>query len=72
MIHVGAPCSAPEILRKIPESVGMTDPSGFLKVDKNSLQHTKFPNIFGIGDCTNAPTSKTAAGVGKNLILKIS
>lgn len=34
-------------------------------VDKETLQHKKYPNIFGIGDCTNLPTSKTAAAVGK-------
>ncbi len=25
-----------------------------------------FPNIFGIGDCINAPCAKTAAAVGKS------
>ena len=25
----------------------------------------RYPNIFGIGDCTNVPTSKTAAAIGE-------
>lgn len=43
----------------------LADAAGWLDVDKNTLQSTKFSNIFGIGDCTNCPTSKTAAAVGK-------
>lgn len=32
-----------------------------MDVNKETLQHTKYANVFGIGDCTNIPTSKTAA-----------
>lgn len=39
----------------------LSDSTGFLDVNKASLQHTKYPNVFGLGDCTNVPTSKTAA-----------
>lgn len=60
MLHVCPPMSAPAVLRKCPE---LTDASGYLSVDKNTLQHTKYKNVFGIGDCTNLPTSKTAAAV---------
>lgn len=41
----------------------LADPTGFVDVSKDTLQHNKFPNVFGIGDCTNLPTSKTAAAV---------
>lgn len=40
------------------------DDAGYLDIDKNTLRHNFFPNIFGIGDCTSLPTSKTAAAVG--------
>ena len=43
----------------------LSDQAGFLNVHKETLQHVKYKNIFGIGDCTNAPTSKTAAAVGQ-------
>ena len=39
----------------------LADPNGFVNVNKETLQHVKYPNIFALGDCTNAPTSKTAA-----------
>ena len=42
---------------------GLADPAGYLDVNKFSLQHTKYPNVWGIGDCTNTPNSKTAAAV---------
>jgi len=60
MLHVAPPTSPPDSLRQCKELV---DEAGFLNVNKLTLQHSKYPNIFGIGDCTNVPTSKTAAGV---------
>ncbi|CAF5132957.1 unnamed protein product, partial [Rotaria sp. Silwood1] len=48
----------------------LVDANGYVDVHKETLQHKKFPNIFAIGDCTNLPTSKTAAAVaGFNGIL---
>ncbi|CAL4061214.1 unnamed protein product, partial [Meganyctiphanes norvegica] len=60
MLHVTPPMSAPDVLKKCSL---LTDAMGFLNVNKQTLQHVDFPNIFGIGDCTSAPTAKTAAGV---------
>ena len=62
MLHVTPPMSAPDVLNK--ES-SLVDQAGFLDLNKETLQHKTFPNIWGIGDCTNLPTSKTAAAVGK-------
>jgi sulfide:quinone oxidoreductase len=39
---------------------------GWLEVDKFSLQHTRFPNVFGIGDINGTPRGKTAATVKKS------
>ena len=38
---------------------GLADSNGFLDVDPYTLQHKKYSNIFGLGDVTNVPTSKT-------------
>lgn len=59
MLHVTPPMSAPDVLKNSP----VADAAGWVDVDKETLQHKKFPNVFGIGDCTNLPTSKTAAAV---------
>lgn len=62
MLHVTPPMSSPSILRA---NKALTNEAGYLSVDRSTLQHTSFPNIFGIGDCTSLPTSKTAAAVGR-------
>ncbi|KAH0619981.1 hypothetical protein JD844_014462 [Phrynosoma platyrhinos] len=59
MLHVTPPMGPPEVLLNSPVS----DAAGWLDIDKETLQHKKYPNVFGIGDCTNLPTSKTAAAV---------
>lgn len=53
--------SPPDVLKTSP----VADSAGWVDVDKETLQHKKYPNVFGIGDCTNLPTSKTAAAVGR-------
>lgn len=62
-LHVTPPMSTPDVVRDSP----LVDAAGFVDVDKNTLQHKKYSNIFGIGDCTNAPTSKTAAAAGMTI-----
>ena len=64
MIHVTPPMSTPLPLRS---SQTLVDPNGFLDVNQYTLQHKRFPNIFGIGDCTNTPNGKTAAAVAGQL-----
>lgn len=59
MLHVTPPMSSPDVLKMSP----VADAAGWVDVDKETLQHKRFPNVFGIGDCTNLPTSKTAAAV---------
>uniref|UniRef100_A0A8C8TXE1 Sulfide quinone oxidoreductase n=1 Tax=Peromyscus maniculatus bairdii TaxID=230844 RepID=A0A8C8TXE1_PERMB len=59
MLHVTPPMSSPDVLKTSP----VADSAGWVDVDKETLQHKKYPNVFGIGDCTNLPTSKTAAAV---------
>lgn len=61
MLHVTPPMSSPDVLKTSP----VADSAGWVDVDKETLQHKKYPNVFGIGDCTNLPTSKTAAAVGR-------
>ncbi|MGG1658371.1 FAD-dependent oxidoreductase [Brevibacillus sp. NRS-1366] len=61
MIHVVPPMSAPDFIKQSPLASG----DGWLDVDKYTLQHKHFSNIFGVGDCTNLPTSKTGAAIRK-------
>lgn len=59
MIHITPPQSPPTF---IAES-GLGNEEGWLDVDQFTLQHKRYPNIFGLGDCIGTPNSKTAAAV---------
>ncbi|KIC91153.1 FAD/NAD(P)-binding oxidoreductase [Flavihumibacter sp. ZG627] len=61
MIHVVPPQSAPDFVKASP----LADAGGWVDVDKFTLQHTRYKNIFGIGDAMSAPNSKTGAAVRK-------
>jgi sulfide:quinone oxidoreductase len=61
MLHVSPPQSAPDFLKKSP----LADEAGWVSVDKGTLQHTKYPNVFSCGDCSNLPTARTGAAIRK-------
>ncbi|XP_073981691.1 sulfide quinone oxidoreductase isoform X2 [Rhodnius prolixus] len=60
MLHVTPPMGPPAVMQSHPDFV---DHAGFLRVNKSTLKHDYYPNVYGLGDCTNLPTSKTAAAV---------
>lgn len=57
ILHVVPPMFPPKCLQESK----LSNSAGFLEVDKFTLQSTKYPNIFGIGDCLSSPNGKTAA-----------
>ncbi|HEX4881920.1 MAG TPA: FAD/NAD(P)-binding oxidoreductase [Porticoccaceae bacterium] len=59
LLHVVPPQSAPDFIKASP----LADASGWMSVDRHSLRHTTHENVFGLGDCTTTPNSKTAAAV---------
>jgi len=61
MIHVTPPMSAPDIIK----TSTLANAAGWVDVDKYTLQHPKYPNVFPIGDCSGLPTSKTGAAIRK-------
>jgi sulfide:quinone oxidoreductase len=61
MIHVTPPMGPMDPIK----TSDIADDNGWVAVDKYSLQSTKFPNVFGLGDCINAPCAKTGAAVRK-------
>jgi sulfide:quinone oxidoreductase len=44
-------------------SSGLGDDLNFVPVNKNTLQHEKYPNIFALGDAAALPTSKAGSVV---------
>lgn len=61
MIHVTPPMSSPDFIAHSP----LADGHGWVNVDKFTLQHVQYPNVFSLGDCSSLPTSKTGAAVRK-------
>jgi len=61
MIHVTPPQSSPDFVKNSP----LANKEGWVEVDKLTLQHVRFPNVFGIGDASSLPTSKTGAAIRK-------
>ncbi|EDW68673.1 sulfide:quinone oxidoreductase, mitochondrial [Drosophila virilis] len=58
MLHAVPPMSAPEALTRCKQLI---NEAGFVSVDQSTLQHTKYKNVFAIGDSSGSPNSKTAA-----------
>lgn len=65
MMHLAPPQTAPDFIKnsKIAHSVGAS--AGWVNVDKNSLQHPEYKNVFALGDVAALPTAKTGAAVRK-------
>lgn len=64
MCHAVPPQSAPDFIKKSP----LADPKntlGYVEINKNTMQHSRYSNVFALGDCTNAPCSKTGAAIRK-------
>ncbi len=61
MLHVTPPQSAPDFVKNSP----LANAAGWVDVDKYSLQHVMFKNIFSLGDASSLPTGKTGAAIRK-------
>ncbi len=61
MIHVTPPMGAPDFVK----SSALANPAGWVDVDKFTLRHPRFANVFALGDASSLPTSKTGAAIRK-------
>ena len=61
MLHVVPPQVAPQFLADSP----LAAQSGFTDVDQHTLQHIRYPNVFGLGDAGSMPNAKTMAAARK-------
>ncbi len=68
MIHVTPPMSAPDFVAHSE----LAGEGGWVDVDKHTLQHTRFANVYGIGDASSLPTSKTGAAIRKQAPVLVS
>lgn len=61
LLHVVPPQSAPDFIKRSP----LADSAGWVEVDKFTLQHLRFPDVFSLGDASSLPTSRTGAAIRK-------
>ena len=61
MIHVTPPQSAPDFIKESP----LSNDDGWVDVHKHTLQHTRYDNVFSLGDAAGTPNAKTGAAVRK-------
>jgi sulfide:quinone oxidoreductase len=59
LLHVTPPQIGLDFVRSSP----LANAAGWIEVDQGTLQHARYPNIFGLGDATSTPNAKTAAAV---------
>lgn len=59
LIHVTPPMGPLEV------QAPLGDAAGWVAVDRGSLRHERYPNVFALGDCSSLPTSKTGAAIRK-------
>ncbi len=64
VMHLVPPQSAPDWIKKSPLA-DAANPAGYVEIDKNSMQHVRYPNVFSLGDAGSSPNSKTGAAVRK-------
>ncbi len=67
-LHVTPPMRAPAFLKDSP----LAGEGGWVDVDKHTLRHVKYDNVYGLGDCTSTPNSKTAAAARSQTYVVVS
>ena len=64
MLHATPPQSAPDWVAGGPLA-DPANPFGYIDVDKHTMQHVRFPEVFAVGDAGSTPNSKTGAAIRK-------
>ena len=63
VLHAVPHQSAPDWITSSLLSTG--DVNGYVDIDKHTMQHTRHPNVFALGDAGSSPNSKTGAAIRK-------
>lgn len=63
LLHVTPPQSAPDFVKT--SKLAQAGEAGWVDVDKHTLQHVRYPNVFSLGDASSLPCSKTGAAIRK-------
>lgn len=69
VLHAVPPHQAPDFIRR--SSLADLDKSGqgWVTVNKKTLQHTAFANVFALGDVADTPNAKTGAAASRQALV---
>lgn len=67
LLHVVPPMSPPDFLTRGP----LVNAAGWVDVDKYTMQHVKYPDVWSLGDNSSLPTSRTGAAIRKQAPLLV-
>ncbi|KAF2394424.1 NAD(P)/FAD-dependent oxidoreductase [Pseudomonas frederiksbergensis] len=65
LLHVVPPQVSPDFIRQSP----LADAAGWCEVNMHTLQHVRYPEVFGLGDICSTSNAKTAAAVRKQIVV---
>lgn len=68
MMHLAPPETAPKFIKESE----LASEAGWVSVNQYSMQHTKFSNVFSLGDVANLPTAKTGAAIRKQVPIVVA
>lgn len=68
MMHLAPPQRAPDFIKNSPFAID----TGWMKVDKHTMQSPDYANVFGLGDICGLPTAKTGAAIRKQTPIVVS
>jgi sulfide:quinone oxidoreductase len=65
VLHVVPPQVSPGFIHQS----ALADAAGWCEVNPQSLQHVRYPHVFGLGDVCSTTNAKTAAAVRKQIVV---
>lgn len=68
LLHVVPPQAAPDVIRQS----ALADSDGWVEVNKHTLQHVRYPDVFALGDNASLPTSRTGAAIRKQAPIAVA
>lgn len=70
-LHLVPPQSAPDWVKRS-ALADPQNPAGYIEIDKHTLQHVRYPNVYALGDAGSTPNSKTGAAIRKQAPVVVS
>ncbi len=64
MLHVVPPQGPPDFIKQSP----LANADGWLEVNPSTMQHTRYHNVFALGDVVSSTNAKTVAAVRQQIV----